>query len=187
MALSVELDPDVADVLDALLALGVEALRLDAHERAMARRSEARGEGLRAPPYTRAVPLDVPETHRDLLDAPVAVLATIGDDGLPQVTAVWFLYADGELQVSLNETRQKTKNLLRRPECTLLVLDTSNTARYLEIRSRAEVVPDEGHALRDAVGRKYGVDLAGFDPADQRRYAVRLEPVRVRAIDMSAT
>ena len=132
------------------------------------------------------MPLDVPESHRDLLDAPVAVLATIGDDGFPQVTAVWFLYADGELRVSLNETRQKVKNLLRRPECSLFILDTSNPARYLEIRSRAELKLDESHALRDAVGRKYGVDLSGFDPPGQRRYAVRLEPVRVRAIDMSA-
>jgi PPOX class probable F420-dependent enzyme len=132
------------------------------------------------------VPLDVPESHRDLLEAPVAALATIGDDGFPQVTAVWFLYADGELKLSLNETRQKTKNLLSRPECTLLVLDTSNPARYLEIRARAQLILDESHALRDAVGHKYGVDLSAFDPPGQRRYAVTLEPVRVRAIDMSA-
>ena len=132
------------------------------------------------------MPLDVPESHRDLLEAPVAVLATIGDDGFPQVTAVWFLYADGELKLSLNETRQKTKNLLSRPECTLLVLDTSNPARYLEIRARAQLILDESHALRDAVGHKYGVDLSAFDPPGQRRYAVTLEPARVRAIDMSA-
>lgn len=141
---------------------------------------------MRASPYTRDVPLDVPESHRDLLEAPVAVLATIGDDGFPQVTAVWFLYADGELKLSLNETRQKTKNLLSRPECTLLVLDTSNPARYLEIRARAQLILDESHALRDAVGHKYGVDLSAFDPPGQRRYAVTLEPARVRAIDMSA-
>jgi PPOX class probable F420-dependent enzyme len=116
----------------------------------------------------------------------VAALATIGDDAFPQVTAVWFLYADGELKLSLNETRRKTKNLLSRPECTLLVLDTSNPARYLEIRARAQLTLDETHALRDAVGRKYGVDLSTFDPPGQRRYAVTLEPARVRAIDMSA-
>jgi PPOX class probable F420-dependent enzyme len=132
------------------------------------------------------VPLDVPESHRDLLEAPVAALATIGDDGFPQVTAVWFLYADGELKLSLNETRQKTKNLLSRPECTLFLLDASNPARYLEIRARAQMTLDESHALRDAVGRKYGVDLSTFDPPGQRRYAVTLEPVRVRVIDMSA-
>ena len=137
-------------------------------------------------PYTRVVPLDVPESHRDLLEAPVAALATIGDDGFPQVTAVWFLYADGELKVSLNETRRKTKNLLSRPECTLFVLDTSNPARYLEIRARAHLTRDENHELRDAVGRKYDVDLSTFDPPGQGRYAVALEPVRVRAIDMSA-
>jgi hypothetical protein len=30
---------------------------------------------------------DVPESHRDLLAADVAVLATIGPDGYPQVSA----------------------------------------------------------------------------------------------------
>jgi len=29
-------------------------------------------------------------------------------------------------------------------------------------------------------------DLSAFDPPGQRRYAVTLEPVRVRVIDMSA-
>jgi PPOX class probable F420-dependent enzyme len=133
------------------------------------------------------VPLEVPESHRDLLDVPVAALATIGDDGFPQVTAVWFLYEDGELKLSLNETRRKTKNLLRRPQCDLFVLDTSNPFRYLEIRARAELSPDDDHALRNAVGQKYGVDLSNFDPPGQARYAVRLDPVRVRAIDMSAS
>ncbi|TME61171.1 MAG: PPOX class F420-dependent oxidoreductase, partial [Chloroflexi bacterium] len=32
-----------------------------------------------------------PESHRDLLKADVAMLATIGQDGYPQVTALWFL------------------------------------------------------------------------------------------------
>ena len=30
----------------------------------------------------------VPDSHRDLLDAPVATLATVGADGRPQLSAV---------------------------------------------------------------------------------------------------
>ncbi len=33
-----------------------------------------------------------PETHRDLLKSDVAILATIGKDGHPQVTATCFLF-----------------------------------------------------------------------------------------------
>jgi len=43
----------------------------------------------------------------------VATLATIGADGLPQLTEVWFLFEDGELRFSLNRTRLKTKKPAR--------------------------------------------------------------------------
>ena len=36
-----------------------------------------------------------PESHSDLLDAQVATLATIGGDGYPQQSELWFLYDDG--------------------------------------------------------------------------------------------
>ena len=42
---------------------------------------------------------DFPASYRDLLDEQVATLATIDDDGFPQLTEVWFLYEDGELKV----------------------------------------------------------------------------------------
>ena len=36
--------------------------------------------------------LDVPDTHTDLLESPyTSVLTTVGADGLPQSTAVWYL------------------------------------------------------------------------------------------------
>jgi general stress protein 26 len=59
----------------------------------------------------------VPESHQDLLKADVAMLATIGQDGYPQVTALWFLLDDdGTIKLSLNTTRQKVKNLQAHPE-----------------------------------------------------------------------
>jgi nitroimidazol reductase NimA-like FMN-containing flavoprotein (pyridoxamine 5'-phosphate oxidase superfamily) len=73
--------------------------------------------------------IDVPESHRDLLDAQVATLATIDADGLPQLTEVWFLVEDGELRISLNETRRKTRNLAQRPECSVLILELQNPYR----------------------------------------------------------
>ena len=86
---------------------------------------------------------DIPDTHRDLLDAEVASLSTIGDDGFPQVTMVWFLLDAGKLKLSLNTARTKTKNLRKRPECALVIVDLENPYRYLEIRARAHVDPDD--------------------------------------------
>ena len=67
----------------------------------------------------------IPETHRDILDtAPVGIVATVGPDGMPQVTANWFLAEeDGTVRMSLNTTRQKVKNLMRRHESSVFFLD----------------------------------------------------------------
>src|SRR5687768_5653092 len=100
-----------------------------------------------------------PESHRDLLSTDVALLATIGSDGFPQVTALWFLYDEGTIRISLNTARQKTKNLQQRPECTLFILDRADPRRYLEVRARAELGPDADYAFAGTVGQKYGADL----------------------------
>ena len=57
----------------------------------------------------------IPSSHRDLLEGQFATLGTIGPDGRPQLSEVWFL-ADGDtIGISLNTSRQKTKNLLANP------------------------------------------------------------------------
>jgi PPOX class probable F420-dependent enzyme len=128
----------------------------------------------------------IPESHRDLLDAPVATLATVGADGRPQLSAVWFL-ADGDsVRVSLNTSRQKTKNIVANPAVTLFILDTANPARYLEMRGDAQVASDDDYAFADQVGAKYGgVDLRTMDQPGQSRVVVTIDPVRVNAVDMS--
>jgi PPOX class probable F420-dependent enzyme len=128
----------------------------------------------------------IPDSHRDLLDLPVATLATIGSDGRPQLSEVWFLAEDGEPRVSLNTTRQKVRNLQDRPACTLFLLDLANPYRYLEIRGDAELTPDDDYAFADRVGAKYGADLRVNDKPGERRVVVTIKPSRVRAVDMTA-
>jgi Pyridoxamine 5'-phosphate oxidase len=76
----------------------------------------------------------IPESHGDLLDADVAILATIGSDGRPQLSGVWFLAEGDAVSVSLNTTRQKTKNLVANPASTLFILDRENPYRYQPLR-----------------------------------------------------
>jgi PPOX class probable F420-dependent enzyme len=128
----------------------------------------------------------VPDSHRDLLDAPVATLATIGADGRPQLSAVWFLADDDGVRISLNTARQKTKNLAKRSPATLFILDTANPARYLEIRGDATLEPDDDYAFADQVGAKYGgIDLRTIDQPGQKRVVVTIDPARINAVDMS--
>ena len=126
-------------------------------------------------------------THRDLLDASLATLATVGSDGRPQLSTVWFLADNGVVHISLNASRQKTKNLAANPAVSIHVQDPANPGRYLEIRGDATIEADRDYAFADLVGTKYGgVDLRQMDRPGESRVVVTINPVRINAIDLSA-
>ncbi|MGZ4250135.1 MAG: PPOX class F420-dependent oxidoreductase [Solirubrobacteraceae bacterium] len=127
-----------------------------------------------------------PASHRDLLDAQVATLATIGGNGFPQLTEIWFLHDDGELKLSLNSSRLKTRNLQKRPQCSLFLLDLQNPYRYLEVRGNATIEPDDDYEFARKLGAKYGgADLREHDNPGESRLIVTIEPANVYAVDMS--
>jgi PPOX class probable F420-dependent enzyme len=129
---------------------------------------------------------DFPDSHRDLLDSQFATLATLGANGAPQLTEVWFLYDEGEIKTSLNTSRLKTKNLRARPECSLFLLDLSNPYRYVDVRGRAKLEPDDDYAFADKLGAKYGgTNLRDHDRPGETRVVVTIEPDNVFAVDMS--
>lgn len=127
----------------------------------------------------------IPESHRDLLDANVAVLSTIGPDGRPQSSVVWFV-ADGDtVKLSLHTGRQKMKNLAANPAVNLLIVDVANTQRYVEIRGDATIESDADYAFADAfVQPKYGLDVRIIDQGAPGRSVVTINPVRVNAVTM---
>jgi PPOX class probable F420-dependent enzyme len=126
----------------------------------------------------------IPESHRDLLDSQFATLATVGPDGRPQLSEVWILREGDTVAISLNTTRQKTKNLLANPAATVFLLDLAMPYRYLEIRGDAEITPDDDYAFADQVGAKYQADLRVHDQPGHSRVKVTIHPVRVNAVDM---
>jgi PPOX class probable F420-dependent enzyme len=129
-----------------------------------------------------------PDSHQDLLDGQVATLATIGADGFPQQTEVWFLHEDGELKTSLNTSRVKTRNLRRRPQCSLMLLDLSNPYRYLVVRGTARLEPDDDYEFARRVGAKYGgADLREHDRPGESRVVVTIEPTNIYAADMGGS
>src|SRR3978361_632562 len=95
---------------------------------------------------------EFPESHRDLLDAQFATLAALGKDGGPQLTEIWFLFEDGEVKISLNDSRLKTKNLIARPLCSLFILDLADPFRYLDVRGTARIEPDDDYAFAAPAG-----------------------------------
>jgi len=129
----------------------------------------------------------VPDSHADLLQAPVATLATVGPDGRPQMSSVWFLAEGGVVRFSLHTDRQKTKNLQANPVIDVHIQDAANPTRYLEVRGDARIEPDDDYTFADRLGAKYGgADLRAMDAGQGRRFVVTVEPVRINAVDLSA-
>ena len=124
----------------------------------------------------------IPENYRDLLSADVATLATSGPDGRPQLSEVWFLAEGDTVAISLNTSRQKTKNLRANPAVSFLILDLANPYRYLELRGDAEITPDDDYEFAAKVGAKYGgADLRDRDQPGDTRVVVAIKPTRVVA------
>jgi len=130
--------------------------------------------------------MSIPDSHRDLLSAPVGTLGTIGPDGGPQLTEVWFLSDGDSVSLSFNTSRQKLKNLRERPQLSLLIVDFANPQRYLEIRGDAEITPDDDYAFATKIGQKYGADLRMYDAPGVSRVKVRIIETKVNAFDLSA-
>lgn len=128
---------------------------------------------------------EIPESHHDLLDARYATLATISASGRPQLSTVWFLASpDGTVQLSVNATRQKAKNMVANPKVAMHIQDPWDWARYLELRGDATVEPDDDYVFADQLGAKYGNDLRDRDRPGERRTVVTVNLTRVRAVNM---
>ena len=128
--------------------------------------------------YGRGI-MTIPENYVDLLDAKgFAHVATIGPNGEPQCSPVWYGW-DGELlSFSLTKVRQKYRNLAANPSIAVSIIDPENPYRYLEVRGTVERIDeDPDAAFIDSMALKYmGVDTyAGHQPGDER-VVIRVRP-----------
>lgn len=129
-------------------------------------------------------------------DRRTAILATIGRDGQPHLSAMWFALVEGAIVFETKAKSQKVVNLRRNPRITVL-LETGAT--YPELRGvsfdgTAEVVENDD-ANRDyirAVGRSVIDRYSGpagdatpdmLDKAMYNRVAVVLRVTRTRSWD----
>ena len=124
---------------------------------------------------------EIPRTHTDILDkrcfASVATLRPDGQLSCNPVSIVW----DGRLvRFSSLEQTKKIRNLRADPRIALSILDPDDPTRYLEIRGRAKIAPDEGREFVNEMAKKYmDVDEYPYDPPDAKRLIVEVHPEQV--------
>jgi PPOX class probable F420-dependent enzyme len=127
----------------------------------------------------------IPDQFADLMSKKIfAGLATLMPDGAPQVTPVWIDY-DGE-HVIFNTAagRQKDKNLQREPRVSLMLVDTDNPYRYLEIRGRVIERTVEGADDHiNKMAKKYlGQDVYPFRAPGEVRVIYKIAPERFNSL-----
>jgi hypothetical protein len=132
---------------------------------------------------TTAVTTIVPETHADLLTKPAfAHLATVGPDGTPQVTPMWFECDGEDMLFSTLKTRRKYRNVLREPRVTISISDPDNPYRYLQIRGEARLEDDVRAELVAGLVRKYlGDGIYPWDEPGADRATIRVRCTKVCA------
>lgn len=122
----------------------------------------------------------IPASHADLLEQRIlAHVATIGPDGAPHSTPVWFGW-DGEfLRFSQTTDRQKYRNLQREPRIALSLVDANDPYRYLEIRGVvARIEPDPDKTFINSMAQKYlGEDVNPWEKPDDERVVIVVRPV----------
>jgi PPOX class probable F420-dependent enzyme len=140
-----------------------------------------------AEPPARTEPpaeVPVPESHRDLLIRPVhGVLTTLEPDGQPQSSLVWVDLDGDTAVVNTTRRRRKGRNLARDPRVSLLVVDPTDTSRFIQIRGLAECREEGAIEQLDRVTRKYTRHPRYYGyvyPEEQRARETRIM-VRIKA------
>ena len=122
----------------------------------------------------------IPASHRELLEQPgVAAFTTIGADGYPQTTAIWFLLDGDVIRTSLHKSRQKLRNALANPHVTLFFIDPANLYHTVEIRGDATVEDAPDTSFLDRLVRHYGQTLETFAAPQDNRVVLTLTPRHV--------
>lgn len=133
--------------------------------------------------------IDVPASHRDLLQSPVhGVLTTLMPDGTPQCSVIWVDYDGLNLLINTTLERQKGRNMQANPRVTVLVVDPSDTSRWIEIRGWVREMTQIGaEAHADKLTQRYCPGKSHFygdiHPPEQRqketRVIVKVEPTKI--------
>ena len=109
----------------------------------------------------------------------IAFLATIGEDGHPQVTPVWVEMEDGRVTFNTAQGRVKHHNMERDPRVTLAATDPDNAYSWVSVQGRVSMTLDGADEQIDRLSEKY----TGRTPYPWRqgetRVKVYLEPERI--------
>jgi PPOX class probable F420-dependent enzyme len=125
---------------------------------------------------------EIPAEATHLLEGQhFAHIATLKEDGSPQVSPVWIDREDGFVTFNTAEGRLKTDNLKRDPRVAISIVNQENPYEHLLIQGKVADITKEGADENiDALAKRYmGVDEYPLRQPGEQRVIVKIEPEKV--------
>jgi PPOX class probable F420-dependent enzyme len=109
-------------------------------------------------------------------------VATVNEDGSPQVTPVWVDHDGDTVLVNTARGRLKDRNLARDPRVSISIVDAEKPYQPLLIQGKTvELTEDGADAHIDKLAKRYlDEDVYPFRGEDEVRVLARIQPQRVR-------
>jgi PPOX class probable F420-dependent enzyme len=124
----------------------------------------------------------IPEQYLDLFQKRAfAHLATLMEDGSPQVTPVWIDYDGTYILVNSAAGRTKDRNMRRDPRVAIEIIDPDDPYRYFQIRGRVvEITTDGADDHIDKMAYKYqGKERYPYRRAGEVRVLYKVFPEEI--------
>ena len=139
----------------------------------------------------RGIAMSSAEIARLLDEERTITLATVGANGMPHLSAMWYARDDETVLMWTHRASQKARNLFRDPRASLMLEagETHDELRGCCLECDAELVSDFDavRALGSSIHVRYfeqSSDTAGqLDSEARRRVGVRFHVVRARTWD----
>lgn len=116
-----------------------------------------------------------------LQDKNFGALATIREDGTPNVTPVWVDWDGNNILINTSYGRAKHLHLRRDPRCAILVMNSSNPYEWVSVTGRVVEIAEKGADPHiDKLSMKYeGKPKYPYMIPGERRLKITIRPERV--------
>ncbi len=130
------------------------------------------------------MPASVPDSLAHILSwdaGALAHLGTVGPEGEPQISPVWFHWEDDLIKVSIYETSQKMRNIQRDRRVSVSIVDPDDPYRYIEVRGEVIDLRRDPHLrfLTRMSGKYLGLDHYPWARDEDVEVVISIEPHHV--------
>jgi len=124
---------------------------------------------------------EIPTKAREVLEKKAfASVATVNEDGSPQVTTVWVDADEDHIIFNTAKGRLKANNLERDPRVSIAVPDPDNPYEQVTIQGSAKLVTEGAEEHIDYLAKKYmDKDEYPFRQPGEERVIVRVIPEKI--------